>query len=51
MLMENLDYGSNDTYYEESILWTAKETPDFCTHKDGARDWFLINIPMYNHIA
>jgi len=49
--MENLNYGSNDTYYEERVIWTAN-TPDFIQQdKKTGKDWFLLNIPMFLHIA
>ena len=48
LLLQDIDYGKHNTYYQERVIWTLDLKPDYTCDTD---DFMLINIPIYCHMA
>ena len=47
-LFQDLNYGEHDTYYQERVIFTVSQKPDFGT---GGIDWFFLNLPIFSYMT
>ena len=48
LLLQDLYYGEQNTYYQERVIWTLKEQPDYA---EGDFDFMFLNIPMFLYMT